>query len=67
MSPGARAVAPRVGPDDDRSDVPTHTTTLVFPGVQTRTDLTDDDHPHSAAVRDCSTTMWALHGRGDSR
>jgi hypothetical protein len=59
-------VAPRVGPDDDWCDVPTHTTTLVFPGVQTWTDLTDDDHPDSEAVRDCSTSMWALHGRGDA-
>ena len=55
-------VATRVTADDDWSDVPTHTQTLVFPGVETWTGLVSDDHPQSEAVRSLSTSMWRLHG-----
>jgi hypothetical protein len=58
-------VATRLAPGADWSDVPTHTQRLVFPGVQTWTDLTDDAHPDSEAVRNLETTMWELHGRGE--
>jgi hypothetical protein len=47
----------------DWQAVETHTSTLVFPGVQSWTDLTSDDHPQHAAVRALETTMWELHGR----
>jgi hypothetical protein len=47
----------------DWDDLPTHTTPLVFPGVQTWTDLVNG--PNAEAVRNLETTMWALHGRGD--
>jgi hypothetical protein len=57
--------APRF--DGDWDAVPTHTESLVFPGVQTWTDLTDDDHPRAEAVRSLETTMWELHGRGADR
>jgi hypothetical protein len=69
---GVDPAAPADGPepltavrfDGDWRDVPTHTQTLVFPGVETWTDLTDPEHPASDAVRGLETTMWALHGRG---
>jgi hypothetical protein len=49
--------------DGDWGDVPVSTQTLVFPGVQSWTDLTDSAHPRSEAVRTLETTMWALHRR----
>jgi hypothetical protein len=39
----------------------THTTPLVFPGVQSWTDLVSGTN--AEAVRDLETTMWELHGR----
>ncbi len=52
-------------PDDvDWDALPTHTTPLVFPGVQTWTDLVDG--PNAEAIRGLETTMWELHGRGES-
>lgn len=63
----APVVATRVSEPDPWDDVPTHTQRLVFPGVQTWTDLTDDSHARSEAVRNLETTMWELHGRGESR
>jgi hypothetical protein len=58
-------VAPRVDEADGWSDVPVWTHELVFPGVQTWSDLVDESHPRSEAVRTLSTTMWRLHGRDD--
>jgi hypothetical protein len=49
----------------DWADVPTHTQTLVFPGVQSWTALTSADHPQHERVRALETTMWQLHGRAD--
>lgn len=46
----------------DWDALPTHTTPLVFPGVQSWTDLVHG--PHAEAIRNLETTMWALHGRG---
>jgi hypothetical protein len=51
------------GPDVDWATVPTHISTLVFPGVQSWTDLVTGTH--AEAVRSLETTMWALHGRDD--
>jgi len=51
------------GPDVDWATVPTHILTLVFPGVQSWTDLVTGTH--AEAVRSLETTMWALHGRDD--
>lgn len=48
----------------DWEALPTHTTPLVFPGVETWTDLVNGRH--ADAVRNLETTMWALHGRGEN-
>lgn len=63
----APVVASRTAEGDTWDDVPTHTQQLVFPGVQTWTDLTDGSHTQSQAVRNLETTMWELHGRGETR
>lgn len=47
--------------DVDWNAHPTYTLPLVFPGVQSWTDLVDDDHPRNEAVRNLETTMWELH------
>jgi hypothetical protein len=59
-------IATRVTADEDWSDVPTNTSTLVFPGIESWSDLVHSDHPRSAAVRTLSTTMWQLHRKEDS-
>jgi hypothetical protein len=51
--------------ESDWSDVPKHTHRLVFPGVETWTDLVCDGHPRSEDVRTLSTTMWRLHQRAE--
>jgi hypothetical protein len=56
-------IARERGSPVDWSTVPTRTLPMVFPGLQTWTDLTDDDHDRHEAVREPETTMWALHGR----
>ncbi|WP_136603489.1 ethylbenzene dehydrogenase-related protein [Salinigranum halophilum] len=45
----------------DWGALPTHTTPLVFPGLQSWTDLVDG--PNAEVIRNLETTMWALHGR----
>lgn len=55
-------VAVAVDAGFDWADVPTHTTPLVFPGVQSWTDLVSG--PNAEAIRELETTMWELHGRG---
>jgi len=57
-------VATEVDDGSDWGAVETHTQSLVFPGVQTWTDLTSDDHPRSEEIRNLTTTMWELHDRG---
>lgn len=47
----------------DWDALPTHTTPLVFPGIQSWTDLVEG--PNADAVRNLETTMWALHGRAE--
>ncbi len=47
----------------DWDAVPAVAVPLVFPGVQSWTDLTSDDHPRSGEIRTLETTMWELHGR----
>jgi hypothetical protein len=44
----------------DWDAVPWDESTLVFPGVQSWTDLVSDDNPHHEAVRALETTMYAL-------
>jgi hypothetical protein len=58
-------VAVRTTEDERWDDVPVWTQELVFPGVQTWTDLVSDEHPRGEAVRTLSTTMWELHGRSE--
>jgi hypothetical protein len=55
-------VAVEVDPGFEWADVPTHTTPLVFPGVQSWTDLVSG--AGAEAVRELETTMWERHGRG---
>jgi len=49
--------------DVDWDTLPVHTTPLVFPGVESWTDLVNGQR--AEAVRNLETTMWTLHGRAD--
>jgi hypothetical protein len=60
----ATITVPRVAGPPDWGAVPTHTLPLVFPGIQTWTDLTSDDHPRAEAVRALETTIWDLQPPG---
>lgn len=55
-------VAIEFEPGFEWGDVPTHTTPLVFPVVQSWTDLVLG--ANAEAVRGLETTVWELHDRG---
>jgi hypothetical protein len=48
------------GDAPDWADHPTDTLPLVFPGVMSWSDLTDDSQPYAQAVRNLETTMWDI-------
>jgi hypothetical protein len=57
----ATVVAERFAGDrPDWGAVEPTTIPLVFPGVQSWSDLTDDDHPRAEAIRNTEITMWDL-------
>ena len=47
-------------------DVRTYSIPLVFPGVLDWTDLTSEDHPRSAEIRNAEITMWELYEKDPS-
>jgi len=49
--------------DVDWTKLPVHTTPLIFPGIESWTDLVNGQH--ATVIRNLETTMWRLHGRAD--